>query len=80
MNIEEEDLSYNEKFKRVEDDVQEWKDLVVIEDVSTSPESREMIKEKVLNTSPKMATWGDMHEDLRIEEVTPMSKVEEYII
>ena len=27
-----------------------------------------------------MAPWGDMHEELKIEEVTPMSKVEEYII
>ena len=27
-----------------------------------------------------MDSWGDMHEELKIEDVTPMSKVEEYII
>ena len=27
-----------------------------------------------------MAPWGDMHEELKIEEVTPMSKVEECIV
>ena len=26
-----------------------------------------------------MAPWGDMHEELKIEEVTPISKVEECI-
>ena len=26
-----------------------------------------------------MAPWGDMHEELKVEEVTLLSKVEEYI-
>ena len=55
------------------------KALVVMEDESTSPKSHEMTKDKVLKTILEMAPWGDMHE-LKIEEVTPMSKVKEYII
>ena len=50
-----------------------------MEDEPTSPESHDMIKNEVLNTIPEMAPWGDMHEELKIEEVTPMSKVEECI-
>ena len=56
------------------------KALVVMEDESTSPESHEMTKDKVLKTILEMAPWGDMHEELKIEEVTPMSKVKKYII
>ena len=91
MNIEKENLNYNEdinlrnigeleKFKRVEDDTQELKDLVVKEDESTSSESHEMIREEVVKTILEMTQWGEIYEDLKIEEVTPMSKVKECIV
>ena len=50
------------------------------EDEPTSPESQEKIKDEVVKTIPDMAPWGDMHDELKIEEVTPMSKVEECIV
>ena len=50
------------------------------EDEPTSRESHEKIKVEVIETISKMATWGDMHEELNMEEVTPMSKVEECIV
>ena len=39
-----------------------------------------MTKDEILKTIPEIAPWGDKHEELKIEEVTPMSKVEEGII
>ena len=91
MNIEKKNLNYNEdinlrnigeleKFKRVEDDTQELKDLVVKEDESTSSESHEMIREEVVKTILEMTQWGEMYEELKIEEVTPMFKVQECIV
>ena len=50
-----------------------------MEDEPTSPKSHDTTKDEVLKTIPEMAPWGDMHEELKIEEVTPMSKVEECI-
>ena len=38
-----------------------------------------MTREEVVKTTLEMAPWGSMHEELQIEKVTPMSKVEEYI-
>ena len=55
------------------------KAFVVIEDEPTSSKSHDTIKDEVLKTIREMAPWGDMHEELKIEEVTPMSKVEERI-
>ena len=89
--IEKEDSSYNEvvtsrskeeleKIIRGDDDVQDLKALVVMEDEPTSLESHDTTKDEVLRAIPKMASWGDMHEELKIEEVTPISKVEENII
>ena len=83
----EENLSYNEeitsrgneeleKFQKVEIDSQTLETLVVKEDQPTSSESHEQIKEKVVNTIPKMAPWGEMHEELKVEEVTLMLGVE----
>ena len=69
-----------EKLTRGDDDVQDLKALVVMEDEPTSPESHDTTKEEVLKVIPEMDPWGDMHKELKIEEVTPMSKVEEYII
>ena len=51
-----------------------------MEDEPTSPESHDTTKDEVLKTIPEMAHWGDILEELKIEEVTPTSKVEEYII
>ena len=50
------------------------------EDGPTSQESHEKIKVEVVETISEMATWGEMHEELNMEEVTPMSKVEECIV
>ena len=88
---EEEASSYNEditsrnneeleKLTRGDDDAQDLKALVVMEDELTSPESYYMTKDKVLKAIPEMAPWGDMHKELKFEEITPMSKMEEYII
>ena len=63
---EEEDSSYNEVFTsrskeelekiiRRDDDVQDLKALVVMEDEPTSSESHDTIKEKVLKAIPEMA-------------------------
>ena len=69
VNIEEENLSYNEeitsggneeieKFQRVENKANEWKALVSMEDESTSLELHERIKYEALKTIPEMAPWG----------------------
>ena len=90
MIKEKEGLSYNEditssndreleKLQRVENGAQEWKTFVSKEDKPTSLKSHDTIGEQIVKTIPEMAPWGDMHEELKIEEVTPMSKVEEYI-
>ena len=89
--IREEDLNYKEdvtsrskdeleKITKVEDDAQNLRVLVIKEDEPTSPKSHKMIKYDVFKTIPEMAPWGEKHEGLKIEEVTPMSKVEECII
>ena len=81
---EEKDLSYNkditsrnneelEKLTRGDDDAQDLKALVVMENELTSLESHDTTKDEVLKTIPEMAPYGDMHEELKIEEVTPMS-------
>ena len=91
VDMHEKFLSYNEditsrnneeleKLTRGDDDAQDLKALVVMEDELTSLESHDMTKDEVLNTISEMAPWGDMHEELKVEGVTPMSKVEEYII
>ena len=89
--IEEEDLSYNEvvasiskeeleKLTRGDDDVQDLKALVVMEDKPNSPKCHDRTKDEVLKAILEIVPWGDMHEELKIDDVTPMSKVEEYII
>ena len=64
----------------MEDDAQNLRILVVKEDEPTSPESQEKIKDEVVKTIPEMATLGEKLEELKIEEVTPMSKVDECIV
>ena len=89
--IREEDLNYKEdvtsrskdeleKITKVEDDAKNLRVLVVKEVEPTSPKSHKKIKYEVIKTILEMAPWGEKHEVLRIEEVTPMSKVEEGIV
>ena len=87
VNTEEEYLSSNkeitsrgneelEKFQTLENDAQTFETLVVKEDEPTSPESHEKINYEVVNTISEMALWGEMHEELKIEKMTPIPKVE----
>ena len=91
MIKEEENLHYNEditlrndkeleKLQRVENNAQEWKALVAKEDELTSSESNERTREEVVKTISEMAPWGEMYQEFKIVKVTPMSKVEEFII
>ena len=76
-----EELIEVERLQRVENDAQTLKDLVEKEEEeSTSPESHEKIKDEVVKTIPEMTLWGEMHEALKNEKMTPISKVDEYII
>ena len=91
VNIEQENLRYNEeitskdneeleKFQTVENDAQILETLVVKEDEPTSPESHEKINYEVVKTIPEMTLWVPMHEEVKNENKTPTSKVDEYII
>ena len=88
---EEENLSYKEeitsrgneeleKIQKVEDDTQTLETLVAKEDEPTYVESHEKIKYEVVKTISEMAPWGEMHEELKIEKVTLITKVEECTI
>ena len=69
-----------ENIAKVEDDAQNLRILVVKEDEPTSPESQEKKKDEVIWSILVMAPWSEKLEDLKIEEVTPMSKVEVFIV
>ena len=76
-----EELIEVEKLQRVENDAQTSKDLVEKEEEeSTSPESHEKIKDEVVKTILEMTLWGEMHEALKNEKMTPIYEVDEYII
>ena len=89
MIKEKQGLNYNEniilsngeldKLQRVVNDTEEWKTLVAKDDEPTFSESHDTTKE-VVKTIPEMTPWGEMYEDFDIAKVTPISKVEEYII
>ena len=65
----------------MEDDAQTSKDLVAKEEEEpTSPESHEKIKYEVVKTIPEKAPWGEMHEELKNEKMTPIPKVTECTI
>ena len=69
------------ELKREEVDINELKELVAKEEKkSISPESHDMTKDEVLKTILEMAPWGEMHEELKNEEMTPMSKEKVYIL
>ena len=51
-----------------------------MEEEPTSLKSHKMMHYEVLKTILEMAPRGDMHEELKTKEITPMSKVEECII
>ena len=91
MNIEEENLRYNEeitsrdneeleKFQTVENDAQILETLVVKEDETTSLESHEKTNDEVVKTISEMTLWVPMHEEVKNENKTPTSEVDEYII
>ena len=91
VNIEEENLSYNEeiisrdneeleKFQIVDNEAQILETLVVKEDESTSLESHEKKNDEVGKTMPEMTIWGEMNEELKNENMTPTFEVDEYII
>ena len=92
VNLEEENLSYNEeitsrgkkeleKLQRVENDAGTLKDLVSKEEKEpTSSESHEKTNDEVGKTMSEMTLWGEMHEGLKNEKLTPTSEVDEYII
>ena len=85
VNIEEENLSYNEeissrdneeleKFQIVENDAHIFETLVVKEDEPTSLESHEKTNDKVVKTIPEMTFWVPMHEEVKNEKKkTPTS-------
>ena len=81
VNIEEENLRYNEeitsrdneeleKFQIVENDAQILETLVVKEDEPTSPESHDMTNDEVMKTIPEMTFWVPMHEEVKIDNKT----------
>ena len=47
------------------------------EDEPTSPESHERIKDEIVKTILEMAPWGEMHEELKNEKMTPNPKTKE---
>ena len=78
--IEEQQRSFpalEEPIREEEYDAKELKDLVMKEDESTSLESHEKIKDDIVKTTPEMAPWGEIHEELKNEKITPISKIEE---
>ena len=69
-----------EKLKREEYDAKELKDLVAKEEEeSTSLDPNEK-KEEVIGTIIEMTLWGEMHEELKNEKMTPNFEVDKYII
>ena len=92
VNLEEENLSYNEeitlrgnkelkKLQTVENDVETLKDLVAKEEKEpTSPKSHEKTNDEVGKIMSEMTLWGEMHEGLKNEKMTPTLEVDEYII
>ena len=91
MNIEEENLRYNEeitsrdkeeleKFQTVENDAQILETLVLKEDEPNSLESYEKTNNEVVKTIPEMTLWVPMHEEAKNEKKNPTSEVDEYII
>ena len=92
LNIEEENWSYNEeitsrgneeleKLQKVEHDAETLKNLVAKEEKEpTSLKSYEKVKDDVVKTMPEMTIWGDLHEGLKNEKMTPTSEMDEYII
>ena len=91
VNIEEENLRYNEeitskdneeleKFQTVENDAQILETLVVKEDEPTSLESHEKTNYEVVKTIPEMTLWVPMHEEVKNGNKTPTSEMDECII
>ena len=83
VNKEEENLSDNEeleKLQRLKNDAQILRTLVVKDDQPTFPKSHEKTNNEVVKTIREMATWGEMHEELKNEKMAPILKAEECTI
>ena len=50
------------------------------DDEPNSPESHEKTNDEIVKTIPKMTLWVPMHEEVKNENKTPTSEVDEYII
>ena len=58
----------------MENDAETSKDLVAKEEEeSTSLESYEKLNDEVVKTMSKMTLWGEIHEELKNEKMTPTS-------
>ena len=64
----------------MENDAQVLETLVVKEDEPTYLESHEKINDEVVKTIMEMAQWGEMHEELKNDKMTPIPKTEECTI
>ena len=64
----------------MENDAQILESLVVKEDEPTSLESHEKTNYEVVKTIPEMTLWVPMHEEVKNENKTPTSEVDEYTI
>ena len=91
VNIEEETLRHNEeitskdneelgKFQTAKNDAQILETLVVKENEPTSLESHEKTNDEVVKTIPEMTLWVPMHEEVKNENKTLTSEVDEYVI
>ena len=67
-----------EELKRVEVDAKVLNEIVGKEK-STFSKQKEM-KKKVYKTIPDMTLWGYVHEKVKNEKLTPISKVDETIL
>ena len=67
-----------EKPSGVDVDARELRELVVKEEGSTCPKPKE--KRKAIKTILEMIIWGDVHEKLENEKITPISEVDEIIL
>ena len=90
VNLEKEEMEYYEditlrnggeleNLTRIDVDANELKELVAKEDESTSLKLNEK-REEVVETFPEMTLWGQVYKELKNEKMTPLSKVDVYIV
>ena len=78
--LEEQQMSFPtcEEIKRVEVDANVLNEIVGKENSTFSKQKK--MKKEVYKTIPKMTLWGDVHEKVKNEKFTPISKVDETIL